>query len=45
MKRLGEAFSYIKGLGKKMMEGLLAFFGLQINNVTVAGGGKFPLWI
>jgi|TARA_B110000977_G_scaffold94603_1_gene125028 hypothetical protein len=43
MKRLGEAFSYIKGLGKKMMEGLLAFFGLQINNVTVAGGGKFPL--
>ena len=39
MQRLSQAFNYIKGLGQKMMEGLLAFFGLSINNVKVVGGG------
>ena len=43
MKRLNQAFNYIKGLGEKMMEGLMAFFGLGINNVIVSGGGDFPL--
>ena len=43
MQRLNQAFNYIKGLGQKMMEGLLAFFGLSINNVKVVGGGDFPL--
>jgi len=43
MKRMNQAFSYIKGLGEKVMEGLLAFFGLPINNVIVRGGGDFPL--
>ena len=43
MQRLNQAFNYIKGLGQKMMEGLLAFFGLSINNIKVAGGGPFPL--
>ena len=43
MQRLSQAFNYIKGLGQKMMEGLLAFFGLSINNVKVVGGGDFPL--
>ena len=37
MKRMNQAFSYIKGLGEKVMEGLLAFFGLPINNVIVKG--------
>ena len=43
MKRLNQAFTYIKGLAEKMMEGLLAFFGMGINNVIVRGGGNFPL--
>ena len=43
MKRLNAAFNYIKSLGEKMMESLLAFFGLSVSNVTTQGGGSFPL--
>jgi len=43
MKRMSQAFNYIKGLGEKLLEGLMAFFGILVNNVTIRGGGKFPL--
>jgi len=42
-KRLSQAFNMIKRLGAKAWKGLLNFFGLVVNNVTVRGGGKYPL--
>ena len=43
MKRIGEAFNYIKTLGEKMISGLMNFLGISVSNVKVSGGGKFPL--
>ena len=43
MKRISEAFDYILKLGEQMLQGFLNFFGLNISNVTVEGGGKYPL--
>jgi hypothetical protein len=42
-KRLSQAFSMIKRLGKKAWSALLNFFGLEVKNVTVNGGGAFPV--
>ena len=43
MKRITEAFNYIKTLGEKMISGLLNFLGVSVSNVKVSGGGKYPL--
>ena len=43
MKRIGEAFNYIKTLGEKMISGLMNFLGVTVSKVKVSGGGKFPL--
>lgn len=43
MKRIKEAFNYIKTLGSKMINGLLNFLGLSVSNVRVVSGGKYPL--
>ena len=43
MKRISEAFDYILKLGEQMLQGFLNFFGLSVSNVTVEGGGKYPL--
>ena len=42
-QRLSQAFNMIRKLGAKAWQGLLNFFGLAINNVTVRGGGRYPL--
>jgi hypothetical protein len=42
-KRMSQAFNMIKRMGAKMWKGLLNFFGIEIGNVTVKGGGSFPL--
>ena len=42
-KRLSQAFNMIKSLGSKAWKGLLNFFGLEISNVRVSGGGTYPL--
>lgn len=41
--KVKNAFKYILTLGKNIMSALLRFFGIRINNVTVKGGGKYPL--
>jgi len=43
MKRISEAFSFIKTLGEKMIKGLLNFLGITVDKVSVSGGGRFPL--
>ena len=43
LKRINEAFNYIKTLGEKMISGLMNFLGISVSNVRVSGGGKFPL--
>ena len=43
MRRISEAFNYIKTLGKRMIQGLLNFLGVSIDNIRISGGGKFPL--
>ena len=42
VKRLKEAFDFIKTLGKNMLSALLKFLGFQ-PQVKVSGGGAFPL--
>jgi len=43
MKRVSEAFNYIKTLGEKMIQGLMNFLGVSVTNVKTSGGGKWPL--
>ena len=44
MKRVTQAFNYIKALGKKMIQGLMNFFGIEVTNVKVnKGSGDFAL--
>ena len=43
MKRISEAFNYIKTLGEKMIHGLMNFMGVSIRRVKVSGGGKWSL--
>jgi len=42
-RRISQSFNMIKKLGAKAWQGLLNFFGLQVSNVKVSGGGKYPL--
>jgi hypothetical protein len=43
MKRINDAFNYIKRLGKRMLEGLMQFFGIEVKGIKVRGGGVYPL--
>ena len=44
MKRVTQAFNYIKRLGKKLIEGLMNFLGVEVSDVTVnKGRGDFAL--
>jgi len=44
MKRVTQAFDYIKALGKKMIQGLMNFFGIEVTDVKVnRGSGDFAL--
>ena len=43
MKRISEAFNYIKTLGKKMIQGLMNFLGFGVSKVNISSGGRFPL--
>lgn len=45
MKRISAAFNALKKLGKKLLDEVLNFFGLSINNVKIKGGGKYPIKI
>ena len=42
-KRLSQAFNMIKRMGDKAWKGLMNFFGLEIGNVSVNGGGAYPV--
>ena len=42
VKRLKEAFNFIKSLGSRMLSALLKFLGF-VPQVKVSGGGAFPL--
>ena len=42
-KRLSQAFNMIKRMGDKAWKGLMNFFGLEIGNVSVSGGGAYPV--
>lgn len=41
--RIKQAFNDLKRLGEGMMSGLLKFFGLEVKNIKINGGGDFPL--
>lgn len=41
--KMKKAFGAIKRLGQNMWFGLLNFLGLGVKNVSINGGGKFPL--
>ena len=43
MKRVSEAFDFIKQLGVKLIEGLMKFLGVEVTNVKVSGSGDFAL--
>jgi len=44
MKRVTQAFNYIKRLGKKLIEGLMNFLGVEVSNITIPrGSGDFAL--
>jgi hypothetical protein len=43
MKRISEAFNYIKTLGEKIISGLMNFLGITISKIKISGGGRFPL--
>ena len=43
MKRLKMAFDWIKKQGRKLIDAVLNFFGLDIRNIKLTGGGKYPI--
>jgi len=43
MKRVTQAFNYIKSLGKRLIEGLMNFLGVEVTDVKVSGSGDFAL--
>jgi len=43
MKRVTQAFNYIKALGKKLIEGLMNFLGVEVSDIKIRGGGDFRL--
>jgi len=45
MKRLKMAFDWIKKQGRKLIDAVLNFFGLDIRNIKLTGGGKYPIKI
>jgi len=42
-KRIQSAFNWIKKQGQKIWNAILYFFGFEISNVQVKGGGVYPL--
>ena len=43
MKRMKAAFDWIKKQGRKLIDAVLNFFGLDIKNIKITGGGKYPI--
>ena len=43
LKRVTQAFNYIKSLGKKLIEGLMNFLGVEVTDIKITSGGDFPL--
>ena len=43
MKRVTQAFNYIKSLGIKLIEGLMNFLGVEVSDIKVRGSGDFAL--
>jgi septum formation topological specificity factor MinE len=43
MKRVSDAFNYIKSLGKELVEAVMKFLGVEVKNVVVKGSGDFAL--
>jgi len=45
MKRMKAAFDWIKKQGRKLIDAVLNFFGLDIKSIKITGGGKYPIKI
>ena len=45
MKRMKAAFDFIKKQGRKLIDAVLNFFGLDIKSIKITGGGKYPIKI
>jgi len=43
MKRMKAAFDWIKKQGRKLIDAVLNFFGLDIKSIKLEGGGKYPI--
>ena len=43
MKRMKAAFDFIKKQGRKLIDAVLNFFGLDIKSIKITGGGKYPI--
>ena len=43
MKRMSAAFKWIKKQGRRLMDAVLNFFGLDILIKDLKGGGKYPI--
>lgn len=44
LQRINEAFNWIKKQGRKILDAVLYFFGLKINDVKLKSGGTYPLF-
>ena len=45
MKRMKAAFDWIKKQGRRLIDAVLNFFGLDIKSIKLTGGGKYPIKI
>ena len=45
MKRMKAAFDFIKKQGRRLIDAVLNFFGLDIKSIKITGGGKYPIKI
>tara|TARA_Y100000816_G_scaffold291880_1_gene284790 strand:- start:1029 stop:3212 length:2184 start_codon:yes stop_codon:yes gene_type:complete len=43
MKRMKAAFDFIKKQGRRLIDAVLNFFGLDIKSIKITGGGKYPI--
>lgn len=43
MKRMKAAFDWIKKQGRRLIDAVLNFFGLDIKSIKLQGGGKYPI--
>ena len=43
MKRMKAAFDWIKKQGRRLIDAVLNFFGLDIKSIKLTGGGKYPI--